>query len=408
MPLSRVAVAWDGSSDPQQNADPLAEQKAILAQENWTEAASAFLRFVRKNPTSPHAGEASFWVGYCQVKSQNFEQAIHTLQPFVESRSEEKWADDALLQLGHAYQGAGEGDLALECWKRLVEKYPESIWRHETLLNIVNLLYAAARFDECSPYCQQVMTEIADPNATWETRYIGAFCLNAQQRFDDAERWIERWFDRTRAVHEAYRTVLAAQRHLVEGRSEAATQAIASIQRDFTDLESGEWIDVLMRASFMLRRYDQRDQARSMLLDAVPRLAGQPEYLIHSLLTELDAVLGDDRLDHCLSLLTQLAADESWPPNFRAVLRDRLVADLRQAQKLREAAELLERWRDGEQAEFLRYRAAILLSDVLANDLNEREAAATALDELLPTLKRRDFTHDVQTRLREIRPPGAP
>jgi hypothetical protein len=56
-----------------------------------------------------------------------------------------------------------------------------------------------------------------------------------------------------------------------------------------------------------------------------------------------------------------------------------------------------------EQAEFPRFRAAVPLSEVLANDLNDREAAVKLLDELLPTLKRRDFTRGVRERLQEYR-----
>lgn len=399
--------ARQAQSDSQ--PDPLAEAKTLMTQENWKAAAGAFLKFARKQPNAPQSTEATFWVGYCLVKAGEFEQAIQTLRPFEDVWAEDKWADDALLQLGHAYQGAGEADEALKCWKRLVDDYPTSVWRNETLVNIVNLLYGAAKFDECFPYCEQVMRDIADPNTTWETRYIGAFCLNALKRFDGAERWIDRWFDPTRAVHEAYRTVLAIQRHLLEGRRDAATQAVESLGRDFTDLDGSEWIDVLLRTSLMLRLNGQRDQARNLLIADLRRLGGQPEYLINSVLDELNAVLGEDRLEaFWLELLTGLTDEDSFPTTFRVLLRERLVADLRKAKKPRDAADMLRRSLEGEEAEFQRYRAAVLLGEVLANDLNDRESAVKLLDELLPTLKRRDFRHEVQTRLQEYRPAGLP
>lgn len=253
---------------------PLAEAKTILATEDWKAAANAFLKFLRKQPGAPEAAEATFWAGYSLVKAGDFEQAIQALLLFEDRLAGDKWADDALLQLGQAYQGAGEGDEALECWKRLVEKHPTSVWRNETLLNIVNLLYVAAKFDDCFAYCEQVMKEISDPNATWEVSYIGAFCLNAMKRFDDAERWIERWFDPSRAIHEAYRTVLTAQRHLLEGQPDAATQAVESLVRDFTDLDGSEWIDVLLRTSLMLRLNGERDRARNLLIGYLQRLGG--------------------------------------------------------------------------------------------------------------------------------------
>src|SRR5262245_21918510 len=115
--------------------DPLAEAKSIMAQENWKAASSAFLKYLRKQPSSPQVSEATFWAGYCLVKEGDFEQAIQALRPF-ESKgsgglSGDKWADDALLQLGHAYRGANERDLALESWKRLIDDYSDSVWKPE-------------------------------------------------------------------------------------------------------------------------------------------------------------------------------------------------------------------------------------------------------------------------------------
>jgi tetratricopeptide (TPR) repeat protein len=407
VPLQTPAAEADTNpGEATQSSDALAEPKALLAQEKWDEAASAFLRFLRKNPQSPFAAEATFWTGFCQVKSQNFEQAIQTLRPFEDAKADAKWADDALLQLGYAYQGASEVDLALECWKRLVQKFPASVWRHDTLLNIVNLLYRGEKFGECYPYCEQVMKEITDPNATSETRYIGAFCLNALSRFEDGERWVERWFDPTRSIHEAYRIVLAAQRNLLQGNGDAATEAIGSIVRDFPDLETGEWIDALVRASFMLRCNDRREEARTVLLGSLPRLGGQPEHVIQGLIEEMDAVLGDERLEKWLELMSDAAGNETYPPVFCAVLQDRLVADLRKSNRSQEAVEWLKRTLAGQRAEFARYRTAILLSEVLAGDLNQRDAAASVLDELQKTLERRDFKHDVQARLHEFRGAG--
>jgi tetratricopeptide (TPR) repeat protein len=383
---------------------PLAEAKTILATEDWKAAANAFLKFLRKQPGAPEAAEATFWAGYSLVKAGDFEQAIQALLPFEDRLADDKWADDALLQLGHAYQGAGEGDDALECWKRLVEKYPTSVWRNETLLNIVSLLYSSGNFADCFPYCERVMKEITDPNGTWETRYTGAYCLNALRRFDEADQWIERWFDPMNPLEEAWRTVvLGSQRQLLEGKPSDALQVIESLQSDFTDLDAGQWLDVLLRSSQMLRQNGRADYARSMLDAALPRLAGQPDYQVHAVLDELAAVIGPDKPQEFHDELARLVDLESTSATVRVLIRDRHVDDLRKTERSREAAELLRRALESEQAEFPRFRAAMLLSEVLADDLNDREAAVKLLDELLPTLKRRDFSRGVRERLQEYR-----
>lgn len=405
--LATAAQADEGPPPDSPPTGPLAEAKTILATEDWKAAANAFLKFLRKQPGAPEAAEATFWTGYSLVKAGDFEQAIQTLRPFESGGAggleDDKWADDALLQLGHAYQGAGEGDEAIECWKRLVEKYPASVWRNETLLNIVSLLYASGNFADCFPYCERVMKEITDPSGTWETRYTGAYCLNALRRFDEAEQWIDRWFDPMNAIEEAWRTLLGAQRQLLKGEPSEALQAIESLQRDFTDLDSGQWLDILLRSSLMCRQNERADYARSMLDAAVPRLAGQPDYLIQAVLDELAAVIGSDKPQEFLDELARLTDLESTAPTVRVLIRERQVDGLRTTERSREAAELLRRALEREQAEFPRFRAAMLLSEVLANDLNERESAVRLLEELLPALKRRDFSRGVRERLQEYR-----
>lgn len=125
--------------------------------------------------------------------------------------------------------------------------------------------------------------------------------------------------------------------------------------------------------------------------------------MIHTVLDEMDALLGDDRLEEFLDLYALFAGNESWSTTIRVLVRERVVADLRKAKKPRKASEFLRESLDGEQAEFQRYRAAILLAEVLAEDLNDRDAAVKLLDELLPNLKRRDFIRGVRERLQEFR-----
>jgi tetratricopeptide (TPR) repeat protein len=407
-----ICVSALGNDTQDAPPDPLGEAKAIMAQENWKAASNAFLKYLRKQPTSPQAAEATFWVGYCLVKEGDFEQAIQALRPFESSDAGglagDKWADDALLQLGHAYRGANERDLALASWKRLIDEYADSVWKTEALLNIVQLLYYdAADFAACVPYCEQVMKEVPDSGATWEIRYIGAFCLNATRRFDEAEQWMERHFDPANAVQEAWRTVLLAQRDLLEDRGDAAMDAIASLQNDFMDLDSDDWLDILLRTSFMLRQNNSREHARTMLVDAVPRLAGYAEDRLDPILDELAAAIGDGEREQFLDEIGRIADDLTMPPVVRVAFRERQVSGLCDGGKADAAAEVLRHTLEREQAEFLRVRAALLLGRVLVEDLNDRGAAIKLFEEILPTLKRRDFQHDVRTRLQELHPAGS-
>jgi len=380
--------------------DPLAEAKGQAGREEWAEAADHFRAFLKAHPDSPRAPEARFWVGFCRVKLGQHDEAVEALRPFETTLARDTWADDALLHLGSAFRGQGENDLALAVWKRLLGEYSDSVWHNEALLKIVEVLfYDAEDYAACLPYCERVVREVPDPDASSQARLLGAYCLNVLKRFDDADRWADRWLDRGDAHEEAWRRVLAAQRDLIRGHPDAAMVALESIDADFPDLDEATRLDVLLQAATVLRKNGQLARARTLLLAELHRLSRRGEDDFGSLLDGLDESFGPDRRADFLGALTALAADAKAPPAVRIAARDRQARALRESDQVDRAADLLRKALAEEPSEYGRVKAATALAELLAEAKEDRPAARRVLEELLPKLRRRDLAHQAREEL---------
>jgi tetratricopeptide (TPR) repeat protein len=396
--LGRGAAVGDDPRKDRPKSDPLAEAKALANREEWPGAVEQYRAFLKQHPDHPRASEARFWIGYCLVKLDEWDEATNTLRPFETLLADDTWADDALLQLGRAYRGKGETDLALAAWKRLLDRYPDSVWRHEAMMDVIDLLFHDAEdYAACLPYCERVVQEIEDRGSTGEARYIGAYCLNALHRFDDAERWIERWFDPDSALEEAWRRLLGAQRDLIAGKPEAALAAVAGLERDFPDLDESSRRDVLLRTSTILRQNGRAERARELLLNELRRASGWNPDDLSALLDELDAAYGDDARAPFLKALAKLVDDQTVPLGVRVAIRERQVQALRDGERLDEALALLRSALKREPTEFARFRAAMLLAELLAEGKEDPKAAVGVLNDLVPTLKRRDLLHQARS-----------
>jgi tetratricopeptide (TPR) repeat protein len=396
---SRPGDAQDSKPVP---ADQLfADAKALSAHEEWRDAIAHFRRFLREHPADPRAPEARFWVGFSLVKSGEFDEAVRALEPFRTGLARDKWADDALLQLGHAHRGREEDDLALATWKLLLETYPDSVWRTEAAVQIIDLLFNGAKdYAACLPYCERVVRDAADFAGITEARYAGAYCLNALGRYDEADRWMDRWFSPDEAVEAAWRRLLDAQRELRRGRTDAAFRTIDAIGADFPDLDREDRNDLTLRAAAMLAREKQADRARALLIAAMERSTGDSEDEIAGFLDQLEEAAGGG--DGFRDVLDRLANEPALPLLARLAVRGRRVEALREDEHAEQAEALLRRALADEASEYARFRAAVLLSEVLHEDRDDREGAGKVLTDVLAGLHRGDLVHRVREALKHL------
>src|SRR5262249_3260533 len=155
--------------------------------------------------------------------------------------------------------------------------------------------------------------------------YVGAYCLNAQRRFEESDQWITKWLDPASGVETAWRVLLSAQREFLRGRPDSAFQAVESVGGDFPDLDPDEWLDVLLRSSFLLRQNGHADRAQTLLIAAMPRLAEHADVEIATVLDELAAVAGADHAEAYRDELGRLADDAALSPRLRVAIRERQI-----------------------------------------------------------------------------------
>jgi tetratricopeptide (TPR) repeat protein len=380
--------------------DSFDKAKALSAREKWPEAIAGFREFLAAHSDDPRASEARFWIGYCLVKSDEFEEAVQELAPFEADLARDKWADDALLQLGHAYRGDDRHDQALAAWKRLLDQHADSVWRTEAALQIIDVLYSEKNYAACLPYCERVVKDAADFAAITEARYVGAYCLNALSRYDEADGWMDRWFSADDAAETGWRRVLSAQRDLRQGRVEKALAAIEAIGADFPELDRDDRLDLTMRAAAMMTRENQPARARDLLLSAIRQSGGLSEDNLDALVDQLEEASSVD--ESFESMLDRLAVDTNLPFLARVVIRDRRAQALRDHEHSGEAETLLRGALAEEKQEYGRFRAATLLAELLDDEADDRSEAIKVLKEILPGLRRGDLAHRVREKIAEI------
>jgi tetratricopeptide (TPR) repeat protein len=394
-PTSRTSDDPPKAASPSKD-DPLAEARGATDREDWSEAADKFRAFLDAHADAPQAPEARFWAGFCLVKLGENEKAVEILNPFTQALANDKWADDALLQIGKAFHGLSKQEDALAVWKRHLEKYPQSVWRTEVSLEIIDLLFNdVTDMAACLSYCQRLTEEVQDRGSTTEARYLGAYCLNALRKFDESEAWASRLFDPESPLEEAWRRLLGAQRELLRGQVDSALGMVDSIAADFPDLDQDGRQDLLLKTAHVLRFNGRADRARELLQAELVNSAGRPQDNVDSLFEELEAAFGDDRRADFLAALGRLSGDRKAQVVVRVSARDRHAQALKDDDLAEKAETMLREAIAAETAEFPRFRAAMKLAEILADDPAKREDAPKVLDQLRANLKRRDLINQL-------------
>jgi hypothetical protein len=278
-----------------------------------------------------------------------------------------------------------------------LSKYPDSVWRLEVMLKTVDLhFYHLEDFSACLAAAERVVAEFPDPESTTEARYAGAYALNVLRRFTDAEVWAQKNFDPESPLEEAWRRVLGAQRDLLRGKVELALEAVGSLDADFPDLDQGNRQDLKLRTTHMLRYNGRADRARQLLLDELAHSTGRPEDEVVSLLDELSEIIGDDRRADFSSVLAKLVDEPGTPLIVRVAARERRAHLLIDSGEVDPAVDLLRLAVEKDAVEYARVRAALTLAEVLGDKRQDRPGALKVLNDLLPTIGRRDLAHQIR------------
>lgn len=392
------------SSSPK--SDLLEDVRQKCEQEDWNGALESLDAVLREHPEGDHLQEARFWRGFCQEKIGDYVEAISSLSRFESDLAKDTWADDALLHLGYARRYNSDPEAAIKTWRQLLEDWPHSIWRTEAWEQLIDVHFNEQHdLERTHLACQGMLDEATDPDADDEPRYLGAYCLNALHRYDEAVQWEEKWLPADDAEKQGWAMVLLAQREILQGESAQAMERLQKLDETFPDFDFGTRLSLIVRGISMLRNHKHGDEARQLIVRELQRSQGQAEYQIEQLLEELRSLEGD-KITAQIAGLEELSSDQSFPLMTRVVIRDQLCQRLREDGQAERAAERLRDALDSEESEFARFKSAMLLAELTADDLENVDEAIQLLNRTAKQLTRRDLVTAIKQRLIETREAG--
>ncbi len=113
-------------------AQTLQEAKRLLDQKDYSRALELYTRIARVDGDPHVKKEASYYIGFCKVRLQDFWGAINAYEDFL--RQYENWQmtdgdrfiPDTLYVLGRTFEQVNESSKAIEVYRRCVERFPSS------------------------------------------------------------------------------------------------------------------------------------------------------------------------------------------------------------------------------------------------------------------------------------------
>jgi tol-pal system protein YbgF len=112
-----------GSSDPRADYD---QAYSLAVNGDYAAAEQGFRTFLENYPEDALSANAQYWLGESLLAQQNFREAADAfLKTYTDHPGNEK-SPDSLLKLGVSLRGLGEADAACATFSELLNKYPNA------------------------------------------------------------------------------------------------------------------------------------------------------------------------------------------------------------------------------------------------------------------------------------------
>ncbi len=93
---------------------------------NFPAAIDGFEAFLKRNPKSEFAANASYWIGECYYSQSDLARARASFQRTVDNYPKSSKMPDAMLKLGYTLAAMKEKDKAQSVFESLIKSYPGS------------------------------------------------------------------------------------------------------------------------------------------------------------------------------------------------------------------------------------------------------------------------------------------
>jgi len=112
-----------GSGDPRSDYD---QAYSLAVNGDYAAAENGFRTFLENYPDDALAANAQYWLGESLLAQQNYREAADAfLKTYTDHPGNAK-SPDSLLKLGVSLRGLGEGDAACATFSELLNKYPNA------------------------------------------------------------------------------------------------------------------------------------------------------------------------------------------------------------------------------------------------------------------------------------------
>lgn len=98
----------------------------LLRHRDFVNATIALQRFIKQNPSTPEAVDATYWLGVAHTAQRQYDAAIDIHRRFVEQYPDHPKAPDALRNIANCQRDLKQVDIAKATLRRLIKLYPKS------------------------------------------------------------------------------------------------------------------------------------------------------------------------------------------------------------------------------------------------------------------------------------------
>lgn len=102
------------------------QARNLLLEEDYTNAAALFQRFIDTHPKDSLADNSYYWLAECHYSKGNYKDAIDVFKSLERNYPKSEKVPDAILKVGYSYMALDDTNRAHHFLKTVLKKYPFS------------------------------------------------------------------------------------------------------------------------------------------------------------------------------------------------------------------------------------------------------------------------------------------
>ena len=193
------------------SADYASYQKAIIAgaSNNTSEKLALLRSFLQKYPSSVLVPDANLETANSYIASENFNNAIPSLNAILGNKNAVNYKPEALLKLGVCYFNLNKDDEALNRFKTLIASYPASDESNDAVEYVRNIFIAKQQPQQFVTFMRQNGKEVStseEDSLTYSSAFIQYNNKNTDKALGGFQSYLTQFPDGHYAIDAGYLT----------------------------------------------------------------------------------------------------------------------------------------------------------------------------------------------------------